>query len=586
MSANIFGNVVLEDFEVESLLNDLSDNNTQQTNAQICDYCGSSISITNNYECPNCGVIIKVAPKRKEESQRIFLTIVESENKNGMYHIYKLQDGTFFCDCLSFLFQKGVTEFKGGLTCKHIRQFLNSNEVATNIEPQTPTTWQRVLLKKLGITPHEKLSREQAYWVIKEILFKIGVEYKEFINLLTKNPKYELLPIYAFGIELEGLIKSRNEMYQKMKDAGFKVVMTGYDHTIENDLWKVGDDGSVRRNMNDEEQEQFQSIELTSPKLFGDEGFKKIKKAIEIWDEIGGCVNNSCGYHIHIDAFNYNDDDLIRLLLVWMKIESVIYFLVSPSRRNNDRYAKMLRREIPPEIARLLLGINLDVNRDRYYALNRVAYDRYRTVEFRIHQGTRNFEKIKYWAVFCLKLMEKVKKGLKWYHFTENPTIEEVLDKVGIVENAVPLIRETRKYLIERYNYFKNESNGNYDLPELQLGGIKESLSRLLKDSYNSRIFVRGHYPRIHYKNFAAYIPRNIYSYEEIKNSRNGNTFKIRSSSNESRFYTVKYNPEDGRLTCTCRGFRHHGRCLHSINVARFICIEEWLEKVNNNLDF
>jgi len=98
---------------------------------------------------------------------------------------------------------------------------------------------------------------------------------------------------------------------------------------MRNKTWKVGDDGSVRRNMSVEEQREYKSMELTSPKLFGCEGFDEIKKVLSIWREIGGIVNSSCGFHVHVDAWNYSRDDLRRLSLVWAKIEPVIYYLVS-----------------------------------------------------------------------------------------------------------------------------------------------------------------------------------------------------------------------------------------------------------------
>jgi len=108
MSANIFNFDVLEEFEVGAFLNELNGSQAQA----ICSHCGADITDAD-YECPNCGVVLRVAPKRKTAATRELLQVIESENMNGDYHIYKLPDGSLYCDCLSFLFQRGVREEYG-----------------------------------------------------------------------------------------------------------------------------------------------------------------------------------------------------------------------------------------------------------------------------------------------------------------------------------------------------------------------------------------------------------------------------------------------------------------------------------------
>jgi predicted RNA-binding Zn-ribbon protein involved in translation (DUF1610 family) len=584
MSANIFNFDVLEEFEVGAFLNELNGSQAQA----ICSHCGADITDAD-YECPNCGVVLRVAPKRKTAATRELLQVIESENMNGDYHIYKLPDGSLYCDCLSFLFQRGVREEYGQATCKHIRKFIEGiqQEIQeANFAAQPITNWQKVLFKKLGIVPHKKISREQAYWIVRDLLSKMGVEYREFVKIVKENPTYELLPLYSYGVELEGLIRSRDEMYEKMRTAGFKVKKTSYSHEMENKLWKVGDDGSVRNNMNDDERRNYSSMELTSPKLFGEDGFKDIKKALDFWAGIGGTVNNSCGFHVHVDAWNYTLEDLLRLLLVWAKIEPVVYFLVSPSRRHNT-FSKMWRRENTRKTARIFLGIDLDPREDRYYALNRVAFEKYRTVEFRIHQGTMNMEKVKYWTVFCLKLVEKVKNGLKWYHFSEEPTLEEVLEKVGIVENAIPIIRQTRKYLIERYVHFRSEyGDGNHDLPKFDDAVSPLEFKAMIRSMDSIRNFPIWGNSKGNLPSMARAEANNLLPFARTAETRDGNTFKIPSASDSGRTYNVKYDSENETITCSCAEFRSRSRCWHAVSVAKYLIAERLLNKAENNMDF
>jgi len=50
--------------------------------------------------------------------------------------------------------------------------------------------------------------------------------------------------------------------------------------------------------------------------------------------------------------------------------------------------------------------------RGRYYGLNLASYRRYRTVEFRAHQGSVDPAKIAAWIVLCLRFVETAKSGV------------------------------------------------------------------------------------------------------------------------------------------------------------------------------
>jgi RNA polymerase subunit RPABC4/transcription elongation factor Spt4 len=564
---------------------DVKERNERKNNVNF-DICHNCMALIEGdlFECPECGVIVKVPPRRKVEAKRDYLVTTESENMNGKYNIYILSDGSLFCDCRGFLLQNRVWVEKGQLICKHIQKIFDQISQNLKRKGQPLTEWQKVLLKKLNIEPHPSLTREQGYWVLRELLAKMGMEYGELINLLRKIPSIELFPLISYGLELEGLVKDREEFYQRLKELGFKVRLTGYSHDMENELWKVGDDGSVRRNMNDEERNNYQSVELTTPKLYAVDGLRKVKTVLDIWNEIGSAVNNSCGFHVHVDAWNFSRRELARLLLVWLKIEPVVYFLVSPSRRNNS-YAKFWRKTSNYNVARMIFEKVGEY--DRYYALNLFAFRRYRTVEFRLHQGTTNYEKVKNWTIFCLKLVEKVKGGLKWYHFSEEPTIEEVLDKLGIVENAVPIIRDARKFLVERYNHFRSGVQ-EHDLPSFDPESLSSMIIMLLDQIYSSTNLVSyvGNVSSTHYINLADYRPRVLYSYEYVLKAKQDDTFIFET---EKRKFKVKFNEATGELSCNCLSFRQHQKCSHAISVARFIYVNEMYKDLVPyiyNLDF
>jgi len=169
MSASIVDIDVLND-EVIDVVDNISNSETQTGNVAscACSVCGGVIT-ENSYECPNCGVIIKKAPKRKQKPDRELIRTVESGNCNGEYRIYRLTDQTPFCDCLSFLFQRGTVEENGVITCKHIRSTEFTSEFTfSSTSFKKVTDWQKTLLKKLGVTINDKLSSEQAYWIVSD----------------------------------------------------------------------------------------------------------------------------------------------------------------------------------------------------------------------------------------------------------------------------------------------------------------------------------------------------------------------------------------------------------------------------------
>lgn len=94
-------------------------------------------------------------------------------------------------------------------------------------------------------------------------------------------------------------------------------------------------------------------------------------------------VNKSCGLHVHLDMRGETRVDVKKratMMATWLQ---ALQELVPPSRRTND-YCKW--------------GIS---ERDRYHAVNFVAFEKYRTLEIRLHSGTIDYTKILAWIRLC-----------------------------------------------------------------------------------------------------------------------------------------------------------------------------------------
>ena len=117
-------------------------------------------------------------------------------------------------------------------------------------------------------------------------------------------------------------------------------------------------------------------------------------------------VNRSCGLHVHIGAENLSDDHYVRIVRNYQKLESVIDSFMPNSRRgNNSPWCHSLQGV---DFSRCMTKRDVydAMHGDRYYKVNAVAYLRHKTIEFRQHSGTVEYEKISNWVKFLAKLVE------------------------------------------------------------------------------------------------------------------------------------------------------------------------------------
>lgn len=121
-----------------------------------------------------------------------------------------------------------------------------------------------------------------------------------------------------------------------------------------------------------------------------DEVCDKLKVAISKID--GFNVNKSCGLHVHIDCRNRVKEVVFNNLV---KMQRVL-FKMQPEVRRKNRYCQQL-----PEDAKI---DNFISRGDKYLAVNPVSYNRYKTIELRLAQGTTDTDDLRQY----LKLLKKI----------------------------------------------------------------------------------------------------------------------------------------------------------------------------------
>lgn len=237
----------------------------------------------------------------------------------------------------------------------------------------------------------------------KEALIKLGLRKHEIDIILSDLPKQVTERFkFTFGVEIECLVAS-----SVMRECATRNAMPfqyeGYNHTDNNHYYKFVSDSSIRGE---------NPIECVSPVLTGKVGMKSLENCCKALNEANAQVNVSTGLHVHIGAQNLSDEAYVNVFKNYQKLESVIDTFMARSRReNNSQWCRSLQGK---DFSFCTSKNNVyDVmSGNRYYKVNACSYSRHRTIEFRQHQGSTDFEKISNWVNFCAKLVAWSKKNV------------------------------------------------------------------------------------------------------------------------------------------------------------------------------
>lgn len=206
-----------------------------------------------------------------------------------------------------------------------------------------------------------------------------------------------------FGVEIEAYNCTRERLARELREAGINVAVEGYNHVDHADHWKLVTDGSLTGN---------NTFELVSPILHGEEGIKELECVCWVLDFCDVKVNDSCGFHVHMDAADFDINTWRNLAVTYQRLERVIDSFMPAGRRNN-RYCKPISGISERKIlqASSIADLRGAFQHDRYHKVNLEAYARHRTVEFRQHSGTISFTKMTNWVHFLGNMITFAKQG-------------------------------------------------------------------------------------------------------------------------------------------------------------------------------
>lgn len=237
----------------------------------------------------------------------------------------------------------------------------------------------------------------------KEAFIKLGLRKYDIEILLSELPKpTREVHKFTFGVEIECLVAA-NVMRECATRNNMPFQYEGYNHIDNNHYYKFVSDSSIRGE---------NPIECVSPVLSGKNGMKSLEICCKALNEANAQVNISTGLHVHIGAAKLSDIAYVNVFKNYQKLEKVIDTFMARSRRaNNSQWCRTLQG-ISFDNCSVKLDVFEVMNGNRYFKVNACSYSRHKTIEFRQHQGSTDFEKISNWVNFCTKLVAWSKKNV------------------------------------------------------------------------------------------------------------------------------------------------------------------------------
>lgn len=185
-----------------------------------------------------------------------------------------------------------------------------------------------------------------------------------------------------------------------------------------NRQWKIVSDASIScQNGNNRAASRDYSVEFVSPICrYGD--IETVQELVRKLRTGGAKINNSCGIHVHVDAFAHTPQTLRNIVNIMASKEDLLYktLQVQVSREHyckkaDTRFLEALNNKRPKtmsEVERLWYngssGRYDHYDNSRYHALNLHSVFSKGTIEFRMFNSTLHAGEVKSYIQLCLAI--------------------------------------------------------------------------------------------------------------------------------------------------------------------------------------
>ncbi len=235
----------------------------------------------------------------------------------------------------------------------------------------------------------------------------------------------------TFGVEFEMVSKlDKREIARKLNNLfttlgnGHQVHVDNYSHQTDNlnfTNWIIKPDSSIEITSAQYRRGFDEGVELVTPVMKSIESIELIEKVLDALDGKVD-VNRSCGLHVHqgVTREEQYSRKLCNMIYHHYYCEKWLYSILPLSRQSNDYAVKYRRQFTRNEISRLRTNddwqdwyqnTNFHNNspsyRWRYLSMNLESVKLRNTLEFRLHSGTTEFDKVKNFVLFTQNYVER-----------------------------------------------------------------------------------------------------------------------------------------------------------------------------------
>lgn len=174
-----------------------------------------------------------------------------------------------------------------------------------------------------------------------------------------------------------------------------------YQDWARNTDWGAKEDGSIR------------GKEFVSPPMHGNDGYDSVIEFCRRMERNGCDVDDSCGYHLHIDLSDTSKEQRKVIALAYHYTREFWAGCIDSERRDTyyARYSCNSKHGYGDDWDRdkIMGGDDKPRARDRYVWLNWASFDRHSTVEVRSHEGTCDGRAVINWVKAHTKFVDYVK---------------------------------------------------------------------------------------------------------------------------------------------------------------------------------
>lgn len=227
--------------------------------------------------------------------------------------------------------------------------------------------------------------------------------------------------------------------------------------------------------------------EIITPPLKGEQLENILKDTVKGISEAGLIVQKSCGLHIHLNAKDLKDKDILHVIQTYYRIEDIFYNMLPRSRSNSNFCKRLDSRDIEAykgskDTKLKWYGLDKDnihkmyniepseykefsknqlyrcthekYNHTRYFGCNIHSIYYRGTLEIRYHSGTLNYTKIINWIRLHNLILDWI---LTKFNYKDIKAIKDTTnkyEKIGIFCKTFSIPSDLQAYITERTSTF------------------------------------------------------------------------------------------------------------------------------------